>query len=109
MPTIVPSENFNTVLYTGDDTNTSYTRDITGVGFDPNFVWIKDRDNSNFEHALFDSVRGAGASKILSSDSTGAEGWTTAAPMSAFITDGFSVQPRSPWNANNLVNKKLKA
>ena len=105
VPTIVPSENFNTVLYTGDDTNTSYTRDITGVGFDPNFVWIKDRDNSNFEHALFDSVRGAGASKILSSDSTGAEGWTTAAPMSAFITDGFSVQPRSPWNANNLVNK----
>ena len=105
VPTIVPSENFNTVLYTGDDTNTSYTRDITGVGFDPDFVWIKDRDNSNFEHALFDSVRGAGASKILSSDSTGAEGWTTAAPMSAFITDGFSVQPRSPWNANNLVNK----
>ena len=105
VPTIVPSENFNTVLYTGNDTNTSYTRDITGVGFDPDFVWIKDRDNSNFEHALFDSVRGAGASKILSSDSTGAEGWTTAAPMSAFITDGFSVQPRSPWNANNLVNK----
>ena len=105
VPTIVPTENFNTVLYTGDDTNTSYTRDITGVGFDPDFVWIKDRDNSGFEHALFDSVRGAGASKILSSDSTGAEGWTTAAPMSAFITDGFSVQPRSPWNANNLVNK----
>ena len=105
VPTIVPTDNFNTVLYTGDDTNTSYTRDITGVGFDPDFVWIKDRDNGVFEHALFDSVRGAGASKILSSDSTGAEGWTTAAPMSAFITDGFSVQPRSPWNANNLVNK----
>jgi len=104
-PIPLGSDNFNTVLYTGDDTNTSYTRDITGVGFDPDFVWIKDRDNSGFEHALFDSVRGAGASKILSSDSTGAEGWTTAAPMSAFITDGFSVQPRSPWNANNLVNK----
>jgi len=105
IPTIVPTDHFNTALYTGDDTNTSYTRDITGVGFDPDFVWIKDRDNGNFEHAIFDSVRGAGSSKVLSSDTTGAEGWTSAAPMSAFITDGFSVQPRSPWNANNLVNK----
>jgi len=100
-----PSNHFNTVLYTGNDTNTSYTRNITGVGFQPDLVWIKSRDTTGFEHALFDSVRGAGASKILSSDTTGAQGWTSGAPMSAFITDGFSIQPRSPWNSNNLINK----
>ena len=98
-------DQFNTVLYTGNDTNTSYTRNITGVGFQPDLVWIKSRDTTGFEHALFDSVRGAGASKILSSDTSGAQGWTSAAPMSAFITDGFSIQPRSPWNSNNLINK----
>ena len=104
-PAVAVTNAFNTVLYTGDDTNTSYTRNVTGVGFKPDFIWIKSRDYSGFEHALFDSVRGAGASKILSSDTTGAEGWTSAGPMSAFITDGFSIQPRSPWNSNNLINK----
>jgi hypothetical protein len=104
-PAVAVTNAFNTVLYTGDDTNTSYTRNVTGVGFKPDFIWIKSRDTSAYEHALFDSVRGAGASKILSSDTTGAEGWTSAGPMSAFITDGFSIQPRSPWNSNNLINK----
>ena len=104
-PTIVPTDYFNTVLYTGNDTDTGYTRDITGVGFKPDIVWIKDRDNGGFEHAIFDSVRGSGTSKVLSSNTTNQEGWTVAAPMSAFIDDGFSVQPRSPYNVNNLVNK----
>ena len=104
-PAVAVTNAFNTVLYTGNDTNTSYTRNVTGVGFTPDFIWIKSRDTSGFEHALFDSVRGAGASKILSSNTTGVEGWTSAGPMSAFITDGFSIQPRSPWNSNNLINK----
>ena len=43
--------------------------------------------------------------KILSSNLTSAEGWSTAAPFSSFDSDGFSVQPRSPYNANNLINK----
>ena len=30
---------FNTKLYTGNDTSTSYT----GVGFQPDWIWIKDR------------------------------------------------------------------
>ena len=32
-----PSDFFNTILYTGNNT----TQSITGVGFQPDFTWIK--------------------------------------------------------------------
>ena len=73
---------FNTVLYTGN----SSTQSITGVGFQPDFVWIKKR--TVFSHALFDSLRGA--TKRLFSDLTNAE---DVAPsyLSSFNTDGFTL------------------
>ena len=52
---LIPSANFNTVLYDGDG---GTTQAISGVGFEPNFTWIKDRDDTE-NHALFDTVRGA--------------------------------------------------
>jgi hypothetical protein len=39
-PTVVPSEHFNTVLYTGDGAS---SHPITGVGFKPDFLWQKNR------------------------------------------------------------------
>ena len=36
-------------------------RSITGVGFQPDWVWIKSRD-ARQDHAVFDAVRGAGKS-----------------------------------------------
>ena len=62
-----PSKYFNTVLYTG----TGATRSITGAGFQPDWVWIKERSASNSDHNLNDAVRGAG--KALFSNTTGAE------------------------------------
>ena len=50
-----PSENFNTVLYTGDGSTSGQS--ITTVGFQPDLVWIKTR-NQNTRHILTDSVRG---------------------------------------------------
>ena len=52
---IVPTNNFNTVLYEG---NGSTTQAIADVGFEAGFTWIKDRDVAE-NHALFDTVRGA--------------------------------------------------
>ena len=48
---------FNTKLYSGNGS----TQSITGVGFQPDWVWIKSRNNSgvNGDHFLQDSVRGA--------------------------------------------------
>jgi hypothetical protein len=77
-----PTAHFNTVLYTGTGSGQS----ISGVGFEPNFTWIKNRDTA-VSHALFDSVRGA--TKYLTSNSTVAES-TESDMLTAFNSDGFS-------------------
>ena len=50
----VASENFNTVLYTGNATDDTA---ITGVGFQPDLVWLKERSAVE-NHNLTDSTRG---------------------------------------------------
>ena len=99
-PVFTPGDNFNTVLYTGNNG----TQSITGVGFQPDFTWIKARDNGSNNHALTDSVRGTGSGNGLSSNTTGAEGQYSAAYgyLSAFSTDGFTVQAGS--TSPNFVN-----
>ena len=76
------NDHFTPKLYTGN----SSTNAITGVGFQPDFVWIKNRDNAN-DHFLTDSVRGAG--KYLISNTTGVEETTTR--FNSFDSDGFTV------------------
>jgi len=49
-----PTLHFNTKLYTGTGSELA----ITGVGFQPDFTWIKERNGST-NHMLTDSVRGA--------------------------------------------------
>lgn len=61
--------------------------EITGVGFQPDFVWIKNRDASD-NNMLFDSVRGA--TKDLHSNTTDTEA-TTAESLKSFDTDGFTL------------------
>jgi hypothetical protein len=83
---------FNPVLYTGNSTN----RSITGVGFQPDFTWIKRRDPAD-SHYLFDSVRGA--TKYLSSDLTAAE-TTNTFSLTSFDSDGVSLGISSTVNSN---------
>ena len=53
--TIPKSTNyFNTKLYTGNFS----TNAITGVGFQPDFTWIKSRDTGGEDNYLFDAIRG---------------------------------------------------
>ena len=88
-----PNEHFNASLYTGN----GGTQSITGVGFQPDFVWGKSRSNatSNF---LYDAVRGV--YKRLISDSTAAETDETGGGLSSFNSDGFTVQANSTENGN---------
>ena len=84
-----PTDYFNTKLYTGN----GGTQSITGVGFQPDLNWIKNRSDGT-SHFLYDIIRGAGNNKDLSSNSTGAEGSGDGAThgfMSAFTSDGFTV------------------
>jgi len=46
------SDNFNTVLYTGNNSSQSVT-----TGFKPDFIWLKSRSGS-YDNNLIDSVRG---------------------------------------------------
>ena len=89
---------FNTVLYTGNETN---PKAITGVGHQPDFVWIKTRDTSAKPHMLFDSVRGV--YKNLRSDVNNAED-TNNETLTAFGTDGFTLGNNGKTNLNSAAH-----
>jgi hypothetical protein len=89
-PTVIPSEHFNTVLYTG----TGSADNAITVGFQPDFVWLKSRSNTN-SHQVYDAVRGGG--KILSSNETGAD-YTTTTGLD-FQSNGFNI--KNSWGNHN--------
>jgi len=86
-----PSEHFNTKLYTGNGASGS-TQAITGVGFQPDLVWIKSRTTSA-RHVLQDVIRGTGDHK-LSSNEAQYEGFDendwAGGYISSFDNDGFT-------------------
>ena len=63
-----PTSFFNTVLYTGNGTT---DHAITGVGFQPDWTWLKKRNNAD-DHILQNVV--IGATKYLIANSTAVEG-----------------------------------
>jgi hypothetical protein len=78
-----PASYFKTVLYTGTGAELA----VSGVGFQPDLVWIKNRDSALVHH-LFDSTRGA--TNYISSDTAGAVG-TDSQSLKSFDVDGFTV------------------
>ena len=105
-----PNLHFNTLLYTGNNTS---PRSITGVGFQPDFVWIKDRSDSSIS-PIADVVRGANKSIKFSSnaadETNSAYGYLT-----SFDSDGFSMAigssnfTRINENSNSYVSWNFKA
>ena len=91
-----PSDYFNTKLYTGNGT---LGHAITGVGFQPDFVWIKNRDDTN-RHTLHDVVRGV--TKRLRTDGTDAE--DTSDPFTSFDSDGFTMNTTGGGMNGNTQN-----
>ena len=58
-----PESYFNIVTYTGNGS----TQSITGLGFQPDMIWIKSR-NATGEHVITDSSRGT-SKNILNGES----------------------------------------
>jgi len=109
-PTILlPNEHFNTLLWSGDSAN---SRDITGLNFKPDWVWIKSRNYSsyggglNYNHVVWDALRGAGSASTPPSNMAGrkeltinenySEGSSSNytnyyGHVSAFNSDGFTL------------------
>tara|TARA_R100000544_G_scaffold37170_1_gene27564 strand:+ start:625 stop:1671 length:1047 start_codon:yes stop_codon:yes gene_type:complete len=90
-----PKVFFNTVLYTGTGSSLA----VTGVGFQPNWTWIKS-NSATTEHVLTDSIRGV--TKELSTNDTGAEE-TVAQGLTAFGSDGFTVGTDGSYNTDSAT------
>jgi len=88
-----PSDYFNTKLHTG----TGSTASITGVGFQPDMVWSKQRNGTD-NHNIIDAVRGV--TKILQTDTTAVE-QTASQSLTSFDSDGFSVGTDNAWNGSS--------
>ena len=78
-----PQDYFNTVPYAGNSTTTNA---ITGVGFQPDWVWLKGRTIAE-SHRLYDVVRGA--SNHISTNGTVAQ--ASNFPLTSFDSDGFTI------------------
>ena len=98
-----PSLHFNTKLYTGTGSSNS----ITGVGFQPDWTWLKERGDSGY-HWLTDAVRGV--TKTVYTNSTEAQ-QTKAQGLTAFGTDGFTLGTNADINGSgdSLVSWNWKA
>ena len=91
-------DHFNNVVYTGDGSSSNA---ITGVGFQPDWVWIKGNGSTN--HGLHDSSRViSGNEEIWSTNSTAA-GNTGGAYLSSFDSDGFTVNNNTSGNGNGVT------
>ena len=79
------TDHVNTKLYTGNNS----TNAITGVGHQPDMVWIKRRNNTS-DHQVYDAVRGA--QKGIFTSTTGAEATEgSTRGLNAFNSDGFTL------------------
>ena len=92
-----PSLYFNTVTYTGNGSN---DHAITGVGFQPDWTWIKARSQSSYDHMVFDAVRGQ--YKVIRPNLTNAEGTDTSG-VKSFDTDGFTTNNGGYTNGNGVT------
>ena len=84
-----PQDYFNTVVYTGSSIS------VTGVGFQPDMVWLKNRANA-YDHELYDVIRGA-QNYLMPNHTNGAN--TLSTTLTSFDSDGFSYGSNVGGNA----------
>jgi len=98
-----PSDFFNTKMYTG----TAAELAVTGVGFQPDMVWLKDPDYA-YNHIITDAVRGA--TKNIYPNGSYAED-TDAQGVKSFDADGFTVGTTASYNksGDDFVSWNWKA
>lgn len=76
---------FNPVLWTG----TGSTQNITGVGFESDFIWMKNRSVNGRNHYLFDRLRGITNARLFS-NLTDAEN-TSTTYINSTNSDGYQL------------------
>tara|TARA_R110002126_G_scaffold111764_2_gene249713 strand:- start:154 stop:1212 length:1059 start_codon:yes stop_codon:yes gene_type:complete len=100
-----PTDYFNTVTYTGS----AGGQTISGVGNQPDFIWVKQRADAGYDHSLHNSV--SGVLKQLISNSTAAEitntDTVTSTNADGFVLGADTAGPNA--NANNQDTKTYVA
>jgi len=91
-----PSSYFNTKLYTGTGAT---GQSITGVDFQPDLLWIKNRDVASHGH-LMDIIRGSGTRLVTSL----ADAEATENNITSFDSDGFTIGTTNNTNVNGSGN-----
>ena len=92
---LLPNVYFDVLTWTGNSTN---NRAITGLQFQPDFVWIKKRTSSAAQHSLVDSIRGTSDNSTgngnvgdLDSTSSRAPAAQSAGGFESFDSNGFTL------------------
>ena len=81
-----PKEHFNAVTYEGSGADGN---EVNGLAFEPEAVWIKDREDSNHGR-IYDKIRGVN-NGWLSSSTALPEQWAAYGQFESFDNDGFTV------------------
>ena len=82
------SAHFSTILYTGDGSGSLV---ISGVGFQPDFSWIKERSSTSGHHLFNSSI---GYDKALASDSSNGD----SSQNMAVASDGYTLGSSGGFN-----------
>ena len=88
-----PSDYFNTKLYTG----TGATNAISGIGFQPDWIWSKNRDSSG-HHFLVDVLRGT-EYELRANNTNHSAGDGNL--MDSFDSDGFTLSSSASMNTSS--------
>ena len=108
-PTVKAHENFGVLTYTGNDTDDT---SITGLDFQPNFTWIKQRSNSSTSHFLHDSERTQGDPtslwNYLKANDDANESWDSD-QFDGFLTNGFKVSSNGNSDDINKASRTYVA
>ena len=98
-----PSDFFNTILYTGNGS----TQSLTGVGFQPDMNWVKNRDTADNNEICSPLI---GVEKYISPDGSSSFGSDSNA-LTSFDADGVSIGSWGTYNGsgNDLVMWNWKA
>jgi hypothetical protein len=87
-----PKAHFDVITYTGNGTSQT----ISSLGFQPDLVWIKNRDHSGYHPQVMDALRGT--TKAIFTDGTDVEG--TYNNITAFNSNGFSLGNEAGTNGS---------
>lgn len=103
-PIAKPEQHFNVIRWTG---NGGTDHDISGVGFEPDLTWVKNRSNTNGYWAIHDDVRGYGWSFTTHTSSITEYNYSDY--FGPFQSDGFRVADVTSGQYYNTNNENYVA